>query len=349
VGDLKALVTGAPGWLGSRLVHFLVEGMPEVPALAKSPYETIRLLCLTGSDSSEDTKSDRVTAVSGDLTDYDSVKRFVKDSEGAIVFHIAGLIHPTEGVKQLESVNVDGTRNLLRACTETGVKRFVFVSSNSPFGSNPSPSHSFTETSPYNPYMQYGRSKMLAERMVEAANGDKLETVIIRPPWYYGPNQPDRQTLFFQMIKNGRFPMVGNGKNRRSMGYVDNVCQGLLLAASTPGAAGEAYWIADRRAYPMNEIVETVSRVLENDFGYSVAKRQVRLPGFASTVARIIDGSLQKVGLYQQKIHVLSEMNQTIACSIAKAEADLGYDPKVELEEGMRRSIQWVLDRGVKL
>lgn len=133
------------------------------------------------------------------------------------------------------------------------------------------------------------------------------------------------------------------------MGYVDNVCQGLLLAASTPGAAGEAYWIADRRAYPMNEIVETVSRVLENDFGYSVAKRQVRLPGFASTVARIIDGSLQKVGLYQQKIHVLSEMNQTIACSIAKAEADLGYDPKVELEEGMRRSIQWVLDRGVKL
>jgi len=61
------------------------------------------------------------------------------------------------------------------------------------------------------------------------------------------------------------------------------------------------------------------------------------------------DGFLQRLGIYQQKIHVFSEMNKTLACSIAKAEKELGYAPKIELEEGMRRSIAWVIDNGYKI
>jgi nucleoside-diphosphate-sugar epimerase len=224
----------------------------------------------------------------------------------------------------------------------------VVVSSNSPFGFNPSADHRFDEGSPYNPYMGYGRSKQGVEALVKEAQArGKLETVIIRPPWFYGPHQPPRQTLFFKMIKDGRFPILGDGTQRRSMAYVDNICQGLLLAAATAHANGEVYWIADERPYTINEIVDTVQSVLEEEFGVSCAKRRLRLPAIAGDVARLADGTLQAVGLYNQKIHVLSEMGHTIACSIEKAKAELGYTPTVALREGMLASVRWCLANGL--
>jgi nucleoside-diphosphate-sugar epimerase len=229
------------------------------------------------------------------------------------------------------------------------VRRAVVVSSNSPCGNNPHPDHLFDELSPYRPYMHYGRSKMCMELAVRARQerGD-LETVLVRTPWFYGVNQPPRQTLFFTMVRDGKAPIVGGGANRRSMSYLDNLVQGLLLAAITARANGQVYWIADRRPYSMNEIIDTIERLLETEFGQHCAHRRLRLPGVASEVAGLVDFALQSLGFYQQKIHVLSEMNKTIACSIARAERELGYRPSVDLEEGMRRSLRWCIDHGVK-
>jgi nucleoside-diphosphate-sugar epimerase len=78
-----------------------------------------------------------------------------------------------------------------------------------------------------------------------------IETVIIRAPWFYGPHQPPRQKFFFEMIRDGKAPVVGGGENLRSMAYTGNLAQGLLLAASRPVAAGQTYWIADERPYSM--------------------------------------------------------------------------------------------------
>jgi nucleoside-diphosphate-sugar epimerase len=177
----------------------------------------------------------------------------------------------------------------------------------------------------------------------------KIETVIIRAPWFYGPNQPPRQTVFFRMIRDGKAPIVGPGDNLRSMAYVDNLCQGLLLAASHAQANGQVYWIADRRPYSMNEIIDTIERLLETEFGQRCAHKRMRLPGLASEVAWLADKSLQALGIYHQKIHVLSEMNKTIACSVARAERELGYDPTIALEEGMRRSLRWCVENGQSL
>jgi nucleoside-diphosphate-sugar epimerase len=121
----------------------------------------------------------------------------------------------------------------------------------------------------------------------------------------------------------------------------------MLRAASVERAAGQTYWIADKRPYSINEIVDTVERLLETEFGHKCAHKRLRLPGVASDVAWLADKSLQALGLYHQKIHVLSEMNRTIACSVAKAERELGYAPKVALEEGMRRSLRWCVERGI--
>jgi nucleoside-diphosphate-sugar epimerase len=347
--DSMAIVTGAPGWLGTRLIETLIRGLPDVPAFADgSPERPMRALVLPDQASSDLAGlGGNLTRVEGDLTRAKSLEPLFEGAGGATVFHCAGVIHPTGGVKQFYAVNEQGTRNMIDAAERAGVRRFVHVSSNSPLGCNPSNDHRFDESSPYNPYMNYGRSKKLGEDLVnQARDRGKMETVMIRPPWFYGVRQPARQSLFFTMIKDGGAPIVGGGDNRRSMAYVDNICQGLMLCEVTPTAQGQTYWIADRRPYTMNEIVDTVERLLEKEFDFAVKHKRLRLPGAASEVALIVDKMLQGVGLYHQKIHVLSEMNKTIACSIAKAEAELGYDPKIDLEEGMRRSIGWVLEHG---
>ncbi len=342
------LVTGAAGWLGSRLVESLVRGLPDQDALAQ-PQSGLRIRCfvLPGQDSAGLRKlSDSVEIVTGDLRNPADCARFCTDAKGAVLFHTAGMIHPRR-VREFFEINRDGTTNLLDAAIQSGVKRTVVVSSNSPCGCNPHPDHLFDELSPYRPYMNYGRSKMEMELAVKA-RGDKVETVIIRAPWFYGPNQPPRQTLFFQMIRDGKAPIVGGGKNLRSMAYVDNLCQGLLLAAITKRANGQTYWIADKRPYSMNEVIDTVERLLETEFAQKCAHKRMRLPGLASEVAFVVDWALQSAGLYHQKIHVLSEMNKTIACSVARAEQELAYQPAVELEEGMRRSLRWCQEQGIR-
>jgi nucleoside-diphosphate-sugar epimerase len=291
--------------------------------------------------------SSQIEIVTGNLENPADCERFCQGAEGGSIFHTAGIIHPSR-VSEFYAVNVVGTANLLDAAIKAGVKRAVVVSSNSPCGCNPHPDHLFDELSPYRPYMHYGRSKMKMELAVkDLLQTGRIEIVVIRAPWFYGPNQPPRQSVFFKMIKEGKAPIVGSGKNLRSMTYIDNLCQGLLLAELTPAANGQIYWIADRRPYSMNEIVDTVERLMETEFRHTCAHKRFCLPGFASSIAYMADTCLQSMGLYHQKIHVLSEMNKTIACSTRKAEMELGYHPTIELEEGMRRSLAWCHAKGI--
>jgi nucleoside-diphosphate-sugar epimerase len=343
-GTDLVLVTGAVGWLGFSLVNALVNGLEDCDALSQ-PQKNLRIRCLIlpGQDDSILRKiSDRIEVVVGDLRNPQDCDRLCEGAEGAILFHTAGIIHPKR-VAEFYQVNLKGTTNLLDTAIRFGVKRAVIVSSNSPCGCNPHSDHLFDENSPYNPYMNYGRSKMLMELAVkEYYQAGKIETVIIRAPWFYGPNQPPRQTLFFQMIRDGKAPIVGTGDNLRSMAYIDNLCQGLILAGLVEKANGEIYWIADKRPYSMNEVIETVKFLLDSEFNQKCAKTNLKLPGLASEIALFLDASLQTIGTYNQKIHVLSEMNKTIACSITKAQQEIGYNPKVNLEEGMRRSLKWL-------
>jgi nucleoside-diphosphate-sugar epimerase len=341
----RIIVTGANGWLGRRVMLALAQGLPGIEPAGKiralvAPHERTDFLRALG-----------VECIAGDMRDAEARHALLNDSEGALLIHLAGVIHPALRVRDLEAINHIATLALHRDAAQAKITRAVVMSSNSPFGANASPDGVFDEDSPYNPYMGYGRSKMHMEQGLDTAmvRGEKPETVILRAPWFYGPGQPPRQTLFFTMIRQGKFPLMGSGQNRRSMGYVDSLAQGILLAATVPQAANRIYWLADERPYPMREIIDTVKTVLREDFGMKVAERDLILPPVVADIARFADRSLQALGLYQQKIHVLSEMNLTIACSIARAKAELGYRPLVELREGMRRSIEWCLKEGQKI
>jgi nucleoside-diphosphate-sugar epimerase len=344
-------VTGFPGWLGNRLMNFLHEPHPDYPATRRQPrFDRVRCLVLPGTPAEAVRgRYPDLEVVEGDIRDPAAVGRLCAGADGATAFHLAGIIHPRR-INDLFDINTGGTRHLLAAASAAGVRRIVATSSNSPAGASRDPSTRFDEQSPYNPYMAYGRSKKLMEDDLNAAQASgALETTILRPCWFYGPEQPPRQSQFFQMIRQGKAPIVGDGESRRSMSYVDNTSLGLLLAAAAPEAAGQTYWIADERAYSMNEIVDTVENLLENEFGMEVAHDRMRLPSIASEVALAVDATIQRTGFYEQRIHVLSEMNKTIACTVEKARAELDYQPRVELQEGMRRSIRWCIEAGQEI
>ena len=126
------------------------------------------------------------------------------------------------------------------------------------------------------------------------------------------------------------------------MSNTERLAQGLLLAAASEKANGQIYWMADARPYSMVEIIDTIEKLLE-EFGVNCSHRGMKLTSVASDIAFCVDKFLQAFGLYHQKIHVLSEMNKTIACTTAKAERELGYQPAPRLEDGMRKSIQMCL------
>jgi nucleoside-diphosphate-sugar epimerase len=344
------VLTGTHGWLGSRLLHSLVNGLPDYP---DTRVEAARIRCFYRDSEAQPemagNNGNSVENIAGDLSHAADCESLFAGTDSPLLLHTAGVIHPRR-VKEFYTNNVDATLNLLRAAAQRGCRRAVIVSSNSPIGCNPTPEHRFTEESPYNPYQGYGRSKQIMEiRARELADQLGIELVIIRPPWFYGPFQPPRQTLFFQMVKSGGAPLLGKGLNQRSMIYVDNLCQGMSLAANHPAAPGNTYWIADAEPYEMRTIIDTIESVLEQDYGMEVAHKRLRLPDVVSEIAYVIDAAIQATGLYHQKFHVLSEMNKNIACSIDKARNELGYEPKVALREGMRRSIGWCLEQGMKI
>ena len=158
------LVTGAAGWLGSRLVESLVHGLADQESL-KPPQTGLRIRCLLlpGQDPAGLRKmSGSIEIVSGDIRGAADCARFCANAKGAVLFHTAGIIHPRR-VREFYEINRDGTANLLDAAIQAGIKRAVVVSSNSPCGCNPHPDHLFDERSPYHPYLNYGRSKMEME------------------------------------------------------------------------------------------------------------------------------------------------------------------------------------------
>jgi nucleoside-diphosphate-sugar epimerase len=334
-----AVVTGAAGWLGQNLVRALAPRRERVRCLVRSAEEA-PFVELAGPS---------VEVVVGDVRDPTVIDRLFDGVRGATVFHAAAVIHPERRVRELFDVNVGGTQLVLDRARRTGAGRFLHVSSNSPFGANASTDDRFTEDSRPDPSMAYGTSKLEAESLVRRSDerGD-LPTVILRPPWFYGPFQPARQSRWFRAVRRGRFPLVGEGTNRRSLVYTGHLVEALLRAEVAGAAPGRAYWIADPEPYAMVDVVSTVREAMVAE-GLAVAGGRPRLPRAAGVVAERLDGMLQASGRYLAPLHVLGELKDTIACDVSRARADLGYAPATSLLDGMRASVRWCLARGVEL
>jgi len=329
---MKVLVTGALGWLGRRLVEILRTREYEVRCLIL-PFQNSLYIRSLGAE-----------VVSANLTNPHSLEGICEGIK--TVFHCAGIIHPPPTkINELFTINTYGTENLLKEATRAKVDKFIYISSNSTGGYTESSDTVMKEDDPPRPYKKYGLSKYKAEVIVnDFYKKGLIKTSIIRPCWFYGVGQPSRQTRFFRMIKSGRPIMFGDGKNLRSISYIDSVVQALLLAEEKDIANGQTYWIADKRPYPTIEVYQTIASLFGID---DLRPRYV--PAFTSDVCELLDTLLQSIGLYIIEIHVAGEMTKNIACSIEKAERELGYKPEIELEEGMLRSKEWCEMNGIEI
>jgi 2-alkyl-3-oxoalkanoate reductase len=219
---MKALVTGATGFVGSHLAEALRGRGDEVTALVRSPKKAEALGPLG------------VRVVAGDLDDAGSLARAVEGQE--VVFHVAGLV-AARGESEFMRCNRDGTASLVRAATGAGASRFVLVSSMAA-GGPAAPGRPLTGAEPARPVTAYGRSKLAAEAAVTAGT---LPWVIVRPPTVYGPR--DREVLkVFRMARLGVAPVFGDGSQQLSVVHGADLAKALVAAGTAASTVGKIYY-----------------------------------------------------------------------------------------------------------
>ena len=337
------LITGPLGWLGKRVVEALARGLPGQPRLA-GPVPGLRIRCLVQPGQTFlplAQLSDHLRICVGDLRRPDDALRFCDGAKGAVLLHLAGVTRP-QWTQDYFKVNRYGTAALLDAAVKAGVRRVVAVSHAAACGVNVSPEVPLTEDSPCRPRSALGRSMLALEQAV-AAKQAEMETVILRAPQFYGPNPPPAEARRFRRLLAGKTVFAGPAAGPRSLAFVDNVCQAVLLAAGTPQATGQLYWVADRATPTAGEIESALDKLLQGEFGKTPTRRKALAGGIISA-AGALTAVLQGAGLAVPALARLGEAAGAVACSIAKAEAELGYQPAVELEEGLRQTLRWCVE-----
>ncbi len=239
---MKALVTGATGFVGSHLAEALRRRGDEVTALVRSPKKAAALAPLG------------VRVVAGDLDDPGSLARAVEGQE--VVFHVAGLV-AARSESEFMRCNRDGTESLVVAASGAGASRFVLVSSMAA-GGPAEPGKPLTGTEPARPVTAYGRSKLAAEAAVTAST---LPWVIVRPPTVYGPR--DREVLkVFRMARLGVAPVFGDGSQQLSAVHGADLANALVAAGTAAATVGKIYYACHPEVATSAEFVRAVGSAM---------------------------------------------------------------------------------------
>jgi nucleoside-diphosphate-sugar epimerase len=300
----RVLVTGGAGFIGSNLVAALLERGDEVRVLDN--FSTGNRANLSGRD---------VEIVEGELRSYERVHNAVRGVE--VVYHLGALGSVPRSVQDpltSSAVNVEGTLNVLLAARDEGVRRVVFSSSSSIYGSSgPLPR---TEEMASDPISPYGVAKLAAERYCVSFSRvyESFETVVLRYFNVFGPRQsPFSQyaavvPLFLTDVARGAPVTIhGDGEQSRDFTYVDNVVDATLRAADADGASGRTFNVAAGTPATVNELADAIGRIL----GKPVEKRYVEArPG---------------------------DVRDSWA-DVGAAKRVLGYETSVPLDEGLRRT-----------
>lgn len=304
----RVLVTGGAGFIGSNLVRALLESGHDVRVLDN--FSTGNRENLDGID---------VEIVEGELRSYERVHNAVRGVE--IVYHLGALGSVPRSVQDpltSSAVNVEGTLNVLLAARDEGVRRVVFSSSASVYGS--SRTMPTTEESLPDPISPYGVAKLAAERYCVSFSRvyEKFETVVLRYFNVFGPRQsPSSQyaaavPLFITKIAAGEeIDVYGDGEQSRDFTFVGNVVDATIRAGNADGASGEIFNVAAGSPASVNHVAETIGAIL----GKPV--RQRSLPRRAG------------------------DLRDSWA-DLSKSERVLGYRPHTGLEEGLRRTIEFL-------
>ncbi len=323
---MRALVTGGGGFLGSGIAKSLHEKQHDVTVVGRHHYSHL---------------PKGIKLFQGDIRDFDFLRKIIVGMDA--VFHTAAFPGIWGRAEDFYSINVDGTRNVIKACLINAVPKLIFTSSPSVVYGGSS-LEGVDETVPYpeNYLSEYPRTKAIAEKLVIEANSPDLATVSIRPHLIWGPGDPHLVPRLLAKADKGRLVRVGQGENRVDIIYIDNAVYAHLQACDALGigkpSAGKVYFVSDGE--PVN-LWEWINEVL---------KKTSRPPVTRSISYR----TATRLGYFLEKIYnwgnikkeppmtrfLASQLATSHYFNISLAKKDFGYGPVVNPEEGMNRLIQ---------
>ena len=325
---MNILVTGATGFIGSHLVRSLVkEG------------HHCRCLFRKTSDISKFKKLNNIEFIYGDITDENSLKGIAKGTD--IVYHIAGLLGKwCRSYSELFQVNVQGVMNLIIACSSVNIQRFVHISAGGVTGSLKE--RCVDETYECRPSTPYERTKFKGEQMaLKMSREHRIPLTVVRPSFAYGPGDLHKLGLF-KIIKRGLFFFIGNGQSTVHPVYIDDLIDGIKLCANNEKAVGKLYIIGGPRPVTKEELV----RVIAENLGTKTPK--LRIPLWAAIMLAKIGEVLGRFFKFEPPLTYsrVNMLNKNWGLDISKARMELGYEPKIDLSEGIRRTVRWYKKNG---
>ncbi len=245
--------------------------------------------------------------------------------------------------------NTEGTRNLVEALLEEGMKpkRFVFISSLSVFGAVREKAEKgayspILDTDTPRPNTAYGQSKLAAEQYLQSL-GDRLPWVILRPTGVYGPREKDYY-LMAKSIKGHVDFAVGFKRQEITFVYVRDVVQAVFLALESEKAVGKAYFLSDGEVYDSRRFSDLLQREMGGKWVLHI-KAPLCFLWLVCACSQLVNRWLRRPStLNLDKFHILAQRNWR--CDITPARTDLGYQPQYPLPEGTRETVRWYLDEG---
>ena len=329
---MKILITGASGFIGS----FIVE-----EALRKG-FET--WAAVRKSSSREWLKDERINFIELNLSSKAQLVEQLKGKAFDYVVHAAGVTKCLNKA-DFRRINTEGTKNLVDALIETGMplKRLVFVSSLSVFGAikEQQPYEEIRESDVPQPNTEYGRSKLAAEQYLDSL-GSRIPYIILRPTGVYGPKEKD-YFIMAKSIKQHSDFAVGYRQQDITFVYVEDVVQAIFLALEK-GENGRKYFLSDGQVYQSATFSKLIHEALGRPWWIrlTVPEWVLRIVTFCGEYTGRMTGKV--TALNNDKYNILRQRNWR--CDIEPARKELGYQPKVMLDEGVKRTIKWYQEHG---
>jgi nucleoside-diphosphate-sugar epimerase len=321
---MNALVTGGGGFLGGGIVRSLIARGDVVRSLSRGDYPALHAL--------------GVEQVRGDLADPEAVKRAAEGCE--VVFHVAAKAGIWGPYADYYRSNVTGTRHVIAACRACGVERLVFTSSPSVvFDGRDMEGVDESVSYPRHYDAPYPATKAEAERLVRAANDAVLATVGLRPHLIWGPGDTNLVPRIIARARAGRLRRIGRRSNLVDSTYIDDAAVAHLNAADrlVPGSpiAGRVYFISQGEPWPVWDLVNRILQAAHLPPVTRTIPRSLAL--LAGAVCEGVAGALRLQSEPPMTRFLARELSTAHWFNIAAARRDLGYQPSVSIEEGMRR------------
>ena len=327
---MKILITGASGFIGSFIVEeALKQGFETWAAVRKS-------------SSKEYLQDERIHFIELNLSSKAQLIEQLRPHQFDYVVHAAGVTKCLNKA-DFRRINTEGTKNLVDALLDLQMplKRFVFLSSLSVFGAIKErlPYDEIREDDTPQPNTEYGRSKLEAERYIDSI-GSRIPYIILRPTGVYGPKEKD----YFMMAKSIKQHIdfaVGYQRQDITFVYVTDVVQAVFLALEK-GETGRKYFLSDGQAYQSTTFSDLIHEELGRPWWLRITAPVwvLRIVTFFGEYIGHITGKV--TALNNDKYNILRQRNWR--CDIEPARRELGFEPKVQLKEGVKTTIQWYKD-----